>query len=103
MYCFHSVTNFCHIGSYTGNRPTDVQVAVPFQPTWVMIKDSDTGGEGWTMIDSSRGNQLLQAESGAGETPYTGVTFTATGFTVGDSGLVNTNGATITYLAFKNN
>ena len=103
MYCFHSVAGFCDIGSYQGNRPTDVQVAVPFQPTWVMIKDSDNNGEGWVMIDSSRGNQLLQAESGGPEVAYTGVTFTATGFTVGNSGLVNSNGATITYLAFKEN
>ena len=65
----------------------------------MLIKDT-ANSEGWVIIDNKRGDQLLEAQSTAGNTSYNSVQFTSTGFTVGDSGLVNTSGATITYMAF---
>ena len=86
------------MGSYTGNRPSNVTVPTGFQPRFVMIK-ADAAGEGWTIVDSARGNFALYPNSSAIEDAYTSVTFNSTGFVVGNSGLVNTSGANHIYLA----
>tara|TARA_R110002012_G_scaffold223493_1_gene395490 strand:- start:73 stop:1113 length:1041 start_codon:yes stop_codon:yes gene_type:complete len=107
-YCFHSVAGYQKVGSYTGNRPSNVTVYTDsngdgtgtggFQPRFVMIK-ADANGEDWTIVDSTRGNFALYPNSSASEDAYTGVTFNSTGFVVGNSGLVNTSGANHIYLA----
>ena len=98
-YCWTSKSKYSKIGTYVGNRPTTVTITTDFEPGWVLIKDT-ANSEGWVIIDNKRGDQLLEAQSTAGNTSYNSVQFTSTGFTVGDSGLVNTSGATITYMAF---
>ncbi len=102
-YCFKSIANFSKIGSFSGNRPSTVTVTTGFEPAWVMIKDTTNNGEGWAIIDNKRVDELLEAQSSNAETSYNSVQFTSTGFTVGDSGLVNTSGATIIYIAIKEN
>jgi hypothetical protein len=102
-YCWYSVANYSKIGSFSGNRPSTVTVTTGFEPTWVMIKDTTNNGEGWAIIDNKRVDELLEAQSSSAETSYNSVQFTSTGFTVGDSGLVNTSGATIIYIAIKEN
>ncbi len=97
-YCFHSVDGYQKVGSYTGNRPTDVVIDTGFAPRFVMIK-CDASGESWTILDSSRGDNLLHPNTSGVEQSYTGVSLTSTGFTVHDSGLSNTNGAKHIYLA----
>ncbi len=97
-YCFHSVDGYQKVGSYTGNRPTDVVIDTGFAPRFVMIK-CDASGESWTILDSARGDNLLHPNTSGTEQSYTGVSLTSTGFTVHDSGLSNTNGATHIYLA----
>ena len=97
-YCFANIAGYQKIGSYTGNRPSNVTVTTGFQPRFVMIK-ADANGEDWTIVDSTRGNFSLYPNSSAIEDAYTGVTFNSTGFVVGDSGLVNTSGANHIYLA----
>ena len=99
-YVWHSVPKYSKIGSYTGNRPTTVTVDTGFEPAWIIIKDTTTNGEGWAMIDNKRGDELLEAQSSNAQTSYNSIQFTSTGFTAGDSGLVNTSGATIIYMAF---
>jgi len=99
IYAFHDVAKYSKIGTYVGNRPTTVTITTDFEPGWVLIKDT-ANTEGWVIIDNKRGDQLLEAQSTAGDTSYNSVQFTSTGFTVGDSGLVNTSGATIIYMAF---
>tara|TARA_R100001163_G_C5067318_1_gene206344 strand:- start:3055 stop:5730 length:2676 start_codon:yes stop_codon:yes gene_type:complete len=102
-YCFRAISEYSHFGSYTGDRPNTVTVTTGFQPDFVLIKDSTNSGEGWAMVDSVRGNNLIEADEEDGDTSYSSVTFISTGFTVGDSGLVNTDNATIVYMAFKMN
>jgi hypothetical protein len=97
-YCFHSVDGYQKVGSYTGDRPTDVSIYTGFAPRFVMIKCT-VSGESWTIIDDARGDNLLHADTSGAEQPYTGVSLTSTGFTVHNSGLSNTNGATHIYLA----
>jgi hypothetical protein len=97
-YCFHSVDGYQKVGSYTGNRPTDVVIDTGFAPRFVMIK-CNASGESWTVVDSSREDNLLHPNTSGAEQSYTGVSLTSTGFTVHDSGLSNTNGATHIYLA----
>ena len=97
-YCFHSVPGYSKIGSYVGNRPTDVVIYTGFAPRFVMIK-CDASGESWTILDSARGDNLLHPDTSGAEQSYTGVSLTSTGFTVHNSGLSNTNGATHIYLA----
>jgi len=102
-YCFRPITGYSAFGSYTGDRPSTVTVTTGFQPDFVLIKDTTNAGEGWAMIDSVRGNNLIEADEEDGDTSYSSVQFISTGFTVGDSGLVNTDSATIIYAAFKIN
>ena len=101
-YCFASITGYSKIGTFSGNRPSTVTITTGFQPTWVLIKDT-SNTEGWAIIDSARGDNLLEAQSTNPQSSYNSVQFTSTGFTVGDSGLVNTSGADILYMAIKEN
>ena len=101
-YCWHSVAGYSKIGTFSGNRPSTVTITTGFQPTWVLIKDT-SNTEGWAIIDSARGDNLLEAQSTNPQSSYNSVQFTSTGFTVGDSGLVNTSGADILYMAIKEN
>ena len=101
-YLFTSITGYSKIGTFSGNRPSTVTITTGFQPTWVLIKDT-SNAEGWAIIDSARGDNLLEAQSTNAQSSYNSVQFTSTGFTVGDSGLVNTSGAEILYMAIKEN
>ena len=96
-YCFRSVDGYQKVGSYVGNRPTDVVIDTGFAPRFVMIK-CDAAGEDWIIIDSERGDEVAYPSKTPVEA-YTGVSLTSTGFTVHNSGLSNTNGATHIYLA----
>jgi len=114
-YCFASVPGYQKVGSYTGSGPSTKTVyttdnglvggANGFRPRFLMIKDSSTlAGENWIIVDSLREGasaptKVLYPNTGVAEDPYTVITFTSNGFTVGNTGLANTNGATIIYLA----
>ena len=52
-YCFHSVSGYSKIGTYTGNNPTKVTVTLGFEPSWIMIK-STSNAYGWYMLDNKR-------------------------------------------------
>ena len=101
-YCFHSVSGYSKIGSYTGNAGT-LSVNVGFQPDFVLVKKI-SGTSSWFLFDSVRGDynrlfpDLSQAESFSGNQ----VALTSTGFTSGDGG-TNNSGATYIYMAFKIN
>ena len=113
-YCFHSVAGYQKVGSYTGNRPSTKTVyttddgtstgANGFEPSFLMIKDSTNTGEDWIIVDNKREGasaptKVLYPNRTLIEDPYTVINFTSNGFTVGDTGLANTSGATIIYLA----
>jgi len=114
-YCFHSVAGYQKVGSYTGNRPGTKTVYTTddgtstgqngFKPSFLMIKDATTAaGEDWIIVDNKREGasaptKVLYPNTNASEDPYTVITFTSNGFTVGDTGLANTSGASIIFLA----
>jgi hypothetical protein len=107
-YCFHSVAGYSKIGSYTGNL-SGVSVTTGFNPSFVMIKRSDSTGN-WFIYDSARSNgdtfdDFLHPNLSAAETTNNStfeINATATGFNVvgaGD-GQTNASGGTFIYMAF---
>jgi len=54
-YCVASVAGFSSVGSYTGNGSTDGPfIYLGFKPRWFMSKRSDTAGNDWVIMDTSR-------------------------------------------------
>jgi hypothetical protein len=54
-YCWSEVAGFSSFGSYIGNGSADGPfVFTGFQPRFVMIKRSDTGGNSWLIYDTAR-------------------------------------------------
>ena len=104
-YCFHSVSGYSKIGSYTGTGSSNSITGLGFQPDFVIIKNTDSA-RGWQMFDSVRGvNQVLFANSDSDESSEAAGTslssFDSDGFTVGTGNGVNENGDTFIYMAFK--
>lgn len=108
-YCWHSLTGFSKIGSYTGDGTTTKTITTGFQPNFVLIKVTD-GADNWVILDSARGgSKNLKPNSSAAEAtePGTNVEFLSTGFKLIGSGpglgQVNGNGNDYIYMAFKEN
>ena len=63
-YCFHSVAGYSKIGTYTGNGTYDNKIFTTndgtstgsggFEPSFVMIKNTETSGTGWLIMDKAR-------------------------------------------------
>jgi len=54
-YCFHSVENYSKIGSYIGNGNADGPfVYTGFRPAFVMVKNADSAGNSWHVMDTAR-------------------------------------------------
>jgi hypothetical protein len=54
-YCFAAIAGFSAFGSYTGNGSADgVFVYTGFRPRWVLIKHTNTAGNNWRLVDTSR-------------------------------------------------
>ena len=101
-YCFHSVSGYSKIGTFTGNGGSQA-IDVGFEPAWVMLRR--TNGSTWGIFDSLRGNsgsdrnlQMLAANSTAVETTNSQMTFS--GNTFNDNGYLSDNGTTVLYMAF---
>jgi hypothetical protein len=108
-YCFHSVTGYQKIGSYTGGGSSGKTVTTGFRPRLVMIRRTDVSNY-WVIIDSKRDttdpySKILWAnvsdlEADGGST--TNISLSDTGFSMGTSVVgssVNTAGGTYMYLA----
>ena len=53
-YCWHSVDNYCKIGSYEGNNNTDgTFVYLGFKPSLIIFRNRDASGS-WVMYDAAR-------------------------------------------------
>jgi len=107
-YLFAEVAGFSRFGSYTGNGSTDGPfVFCGFRPAFVMIKRTDTAGESWRVMDSTRSpynavKELLFPDSSAAETSAAGwLDFLSNGFKlrVVSSGQ-NASGGTYIFAAF---
>ena len=118
-YCFHSVSGYSKIGSYTGNGSSTGPIVYTtddgtsggsngFEPKFIMIKRTDTSGYGWYMMDSARGmdgitGKFLFANTAASEGTLGagGLQPNSTGFQITDAGAgFNANLGTYIYLAF---
>jgi len=99
-YCFHSVSGYSKIGSYTGNASTNAITGLGFQPDWILARRTNTA-DNWAIIDSVRETYLL-ANLTDTEATYNWFEFTSDGFTLSTSTL-NASGGTYIYMAFKIN
>ena len=108
-YCFASVAGYSKFGTYNGSGSDGNAVPLGFQPSWLMIKRSNSTG-GWLMFDSARSpsnpvNDRLEANNDQAE--QTGSTskfvdFNATDFEAnGSDSELNASGGTYIYMAFK--
>jgi hypothetical protein len=105
-YCFAEVEGFSKFGSYTGNgSATGPSVTTDFQPTWLMIKRTDTTGD-WILLDSARDatnprDKYLVLNTFDAEATGNDVDFNSTGFQLkSTSASVNASGGTYIYACF---
>jgi hypothetical protein len=104
-YCFHSVSGYSKIGSYTGNGGTQSITGLGFQPDFVLLKET-TAAESWRLFDSARTatKRLFPDLNNAESTASDSLTaFDSNGFSLGSSAGINQNGQTYIYAAFKIN
>jgi hypothetical protein len=104
-YCFHSVSGYSKIGSYSGTGSTGNSVTTGFRPAFLLIKRN--ADEGWQVIDSTRNplntatSSLSPNSSAAERDDLVDVDFTSTGFTLQNTdGSINASGSTYIYMAF---
>lgn len=104
-YCFHSVSGYSDIGSYTGTGASGNAVTTGFRPAFVMIKRTDNTGN-WVIHDNTRDvvnpiNAGLYANTADSENTGWDISFTNTGFTLDTTGTwENASGGSYIYLAF---
>ena len=105
-YCFHSVTGYSKIGSYSGTDSAGVSVTTGFKPAFVMIKATNIA-ENWVIIDNTRNpnnpaNSYLNPNlsSAEGSSSAFDINFTDTGFTLNgtDDAINGYNGGTGNYI-----
>ena len=112
-YCWHSVSGYSKIGSYTGNgSATGPTITCGFRPAFVMIKRTDSTGS-WYIFDVNRdpdnkGQRYIRpnadsTEGGSG-TGQEYIDFQSNGFQIiasgSDFGDGNTSSANYIYMAF---
>lgn len=105
-YCWVSVPKYSKIGNYTGGS-SGKQVNVGFQPSWLLIKRTDSTG-GWRLQDSKRVGSSVDSKNvlelngpWAEQANYVDLPFTATGFTLNTTnGDYNSSGGEYIYMAF---
>jgi hypothetical protein len=113
-YCFAAISGFSAFGSYTGNGSTDGPfVYTGFRPRFVMVKRTDSSGNNWTILDTSRDTYnaaglYLYPNLSAAEDDYrasTGpVDILSNGFKQRSAlSNVNASGATYIYACFAEN
>jgi hypothetical protein len=104
-YCWHSVSGYSKIGTFSGNSSTQSITGVGFQPNWIMIKRTD-GTENWYIQDSVRGStKQVYANLNNAEYDETGAitSFDSDGWTMGSYNGINNSGESYIYMAFKMN
>jgi len=111
-YCFHSVSEYSKIGSYTGSGTTLQTITTGFEPAFIMFKNTDAGNV-WTIMDNKRNTtnprnlglfpDLSNSEYTYPGTPN-GLSFTSTGFTLNTGQAeFNQNNLEYIYMAFATN
>jgi len=100
-YCFHSVTGYQKVGSYTGTGVSGLDVSLSFSPRFLLVKG--VGSTGWILIDSQRGSKELYANlSDAEDASATAFVLGTNKFTVNSTGTWhNSYDVDYIYLAIK--
>jgi len=107
-YCFHSVDGYSKVGSYTGNGNADgTFIYTGFRPAYVLIKRSNSAGQGSPIFDSARNEfnvttKRLNSNDNVAEVTTDGnIDLLSNGFKARNTdGSVNTSGGIYIYLAF---
>jgi hypothetical protein len=108
-YCFHSVSGYSSIGSYSGTGASGNSITgLGFKPAWLMIKRTDASGDSWVIHDNTRTpsgtvDEILLANSSSAELTNASyaVDFDADGFTLQTTNVGwNASGGTYIYMAF---
>ena len=106
-YCFHSVSGYQKIGSYSGTG-SSLEITVGFAPSWVMIKRYASSGDRWLIADKVRGgltnnDSFVDASANLSERDMNatnGVTFGTNSFTINTTdGALNNSAGTYLYWA----
>jgi len=115
-YCFASVDSYSRIGGYDGSSSSQRIYVTDdgtssgsggFEPSWVMIKRTDSIAANWIIYDKSRGNGDIELypDSNSAESNTSsvrGITFESDGFTLDNShSQYNASGGDFIYMAFK--
>ena len=99
-------------GTYTGNTAGGATVSLGWEPQWMLIKNANTAGYNWNVIDNMRafqaggGDRFLYPNTTGAEVNGTAQSYigpTATGFSLGtssDAG-INATGQTYIYVAIR--
>jgi hypothetical protein len=107
-YCFHSVSGYSKIGSYTGTGASGNSVTTGFKPAFLLVKRTDTAGESWAMMDNVRDVSnprtivsFAERSDAEQDNAINSVDFDATGFTVDSTDARwNASGGNYIYMAF---
>ena len=105
-YCFHSVSGYSSIGSYSGTGATGNSITgLGFKPAWVMVKRTDSTGN-WVVRDNTRSpvnpanDRLFWNLSNATGSAFN-MDFDSDGFTLNTTTSdENASGGTYIYMAF---
>ena len=106
-YCFHSVSNYSKIGSFSGTGSSGNTITTGFRPALLIVKQTNAAGENWYMFDSSREPLGELSTAVKGDVPDAEVTnsakkveFTDTGFKLNSTNsALNASGSTYIYYA----
>lgn len=115
VYCFASVSGYSKIGIYEGDGTNDYSKEITglgFDPSFVMVKNVDSSGSNWDIIDSRRGDvknlyaNESYAENANSPTSYGSGKFITDGFEVARGSVSssvhwNKSGDNYLYMAFK--
>jgi len=96
-------TPYFQTGSYTGTG-TAQNISLPIEPDLVIIFNTSGGSEAWPTFDSSNGPYVwMDWANGASKsgTDTDSLAITSSGFSLGNSGLVNASGNIYQYFAWK--
>jgi hypothetical protein len=101
-YCFHSVSGYSKISTYSGSGVSGKEITLDFNPSFVLIKRTNATA-GWVIVDDKRGTKELYPHlNNAEDTTTTSIVLGANKFTLNSTGTwYNASGGTYIYMAFK--
>jgi len=114
-YCWHSVAGYSKIGSFDGDGTNDYSKEITglgFDPSFVIVKNVDSSGSNWEIIDIARGDEKnlyaneSYSENANSTSSYGSGKFITDGFKVARGSVSssvhwNKSGDTYLYMAFK--